>query len=131
MTVNAQITFVYADDLERSARFYEDALGCVLALDQGSCRIYHVVGGNAYIGICEGAGAPAAGAGIILTLVTDDVDGWHDKIVAAGWACEHPPRRNETYDIYHFFLRDPAGYRIEIQRFATNDWDQSRENFSR
>lgn len=125
MNVDAQITFVYAEDLERSAGFYEDVLGFELALDQGSCRIYHVVGGNAYIGICRGAGAPDEGVGIILTLVTDDVDGWYDRICRSGWECEHPPRRNETYNIYHFFLRDPAGYRIEIQRFATTTWDKS------
>ena len=35
------------------------------------------------------------------------------------------PRYNEVYDIYHFFVRDPAGYRIEIQRFPQADWDQS------
>ena len=131
MNVDAQITFVYTDDLERSARFYEEVLGFELALDQGSCRIYHVIGGKAYIGVCAGAGARADGAGIILTLVTTDVDGWYDKIIATGWECEHPPRRNKTYDITHFFLRDPAGYRIEIQRFASVDWDQSARMPSR
>ncbi len=127
MTIDAQITFVYSDDLARSARFYEDVLGLDLALDQGSCRIYRVAGSKAYIGVCRGAGPPADSAGIILTLVTADVEGWYDKIIASGWECDHPPRRNETYDITHFFLRDPAGYRIEIQRFSSADWDQSAD----
>ena len=122
MKIDAQITFIYTPDLERSAAFYENALGLELALDQGSCRIYRVIGGSAYIGICRGLSAPDAGAGIILTLVTDDVDSWHEAIVARGYAPEHAPRRNETYNIYHFFVRDPAGYRIEIQRFANDDW---------
>ncbi len=124
MNIDAQITFLYTDDLEQSARFYEDALGLELALDQGGCRIYRVIGGGAYIGICQNRAGKAAEADIILTLVTDDVDGWHRRIVSAGWSCEHPPRRNETYGIYHFFIRDPAGYRIEIQRFDSPNWDQ-------
>ncbi len=124
MMLDAQITFVYTDNLDRSARFYEDVLGLRLALDQGSCRIYQVITGAAYIGLCQAVGAPSEGDGIILTLITQDVDGWYERIQATGWECEHPPRRNESYDIYHFFLRDPAGYRIEIQRFASADWDQ-------
>ncbi|MCY3780991.1 MAG: VOC family protein [Chloroflexi bacterium] len=130
MNVDAQITFIYTDDLPRSARFYEEVLGFELALDQGSCRIYRVVGGKAYIGICSGASPPDAGAGIILTLVTADVDGWYNRIIATGWECEHPPRRNDAFDIYHFFLRDPSGYRIEIQRFASEDWDRSTQGIS-
>ena len=122
MTIDSQITFVYTQDLEASARFYEEALGLTLALDQGSCRIYRVAD-SAYIGICQGCDVKADDADIILTLVTQDVDAWYERVRAAGWPFEHAPRRNETYDIYHFFLRDPSGYRIEIQRFARPDWD--------
>ena len=68
--------------------------------------------------------APEDLSGFIITLVTSDVDGWYARIVARGWQCEHPPRHNETYQIYHFFLRDPSGYRIEIQRFDREDWDR-------
>ncbi len=131
LSLDSQITFLYTDDLERSARFYEDVLGFRLALDQGSCRIYQVIGAVAYLGICQGTGAPVEPAGIILTLVSQDVDGWYERITSRGWACEHPPRRNENYDIYHFFLRDPSGYRIEIQRFASVNWDSSDEVLSR
>lgn len=126
LPIDAQITFVYTDDLESSARFYESVLGLPLAVDQGSCRIYRVLESKAYIGVCQGEAAPADKSGLIITLVTSDVDGWHRRIAARGWECEHPPRRNETYKIYHFFLRDPSGYRIEIQRFDLENWDRTR-----
>lgn len=122
--VDAQITFLYTRDLARSARFYERVLGRSLVLDQGSYRIYRLVDG-AYIGICQRDDAPENNSGLILTLVTPDVDAWHERIVASGWPCEHPPRHNAHYKIYHFFLRDPSGYRIEIQRFDSENWDQS------
>lgn len=125
LPIDAQITFVYTSDLARSACFYEDVLGLKLAADQGSCRIYRVLDRQAYLGVCQRDGPPEEASGIIITLVTGDVDGWYDRIVACGWECEHPPRRNDAYKIYHFFLRDPSGCLIEIQRFDREDWDQS------
>ncbi len=125
LPVDAQITFLYTRDLARSAKFYEEVLGLGLALDQGSCRIYHAAGGAAYLGICERADAPEGDSGLIYTLVTPDVDLWYDRIVSRGWACEHAPRRNDTYGIYHFFVRDPSGHLIEIQRFEQDDWSSA------
>ena len=126
LPIDEQITFLYTRDLEQSAAFYEDVLGLPLALDQGSCRIYHVTGTKAYIGICERDTAPEKPEGIIFTIVTQDVDGWYERISSAGVACEYAPRLNETYNIYHFFVRDPNGYLLEFQRFATPNWDQSQ-----
>ena len=125
LPIDAQITFVYTGDLARSARFYESILGLPLAVDQGSCRIYRVLDRQAYLGLCQRDGAPVDASGIIITLVTNDVDGWYERITSLGWECEHRPRRNERYKIYHFFLRDPSGYLIEIQRFDSADWDKS------
>ena len=125
LPIDALITFVYTVDMARSARFYESILGLPLAVDQGSCRIYRVLDRQAYLGLCQRDGAPEAATGIIITLVTEDVDGWYERITSRGWECEHRPRRNDEYKIYHFFLRDPSGYLIEIQRFDRADWDRS------
>ena len=32
------------------------------------------------------------------------------------------PVMNATYNIYHFFMRDPDGYLVEIQRFLDPNW---------
>ncbi len=119
--IESQITFLYARDLAASARFYEDLLGFELALDQGACRIYRVAGSEAYLGICQ-SDAEAETRSLIFTLVTPAVEAWHRRIEAAGWQCEHAPRYNPDYAITHFFLRDPDGYRIEIQRFESGHW---------
>jgi catechol 2,3-dioxygenase-like lactoylglutathione lyase family enzyme len=117
---DAQITFCYTPDLAATARFYEDALGLPLALDQGACRIYRVAPG-AFLGFCTKADAPRPES-IILTLVTDDVDAWHASLLAKGIAIEQAPAHNPQFGIYHCFLRDPNGYRIEIQRFEDPRW---------
>jgi catechol 2,3-dioxygenase-like lactoylglutathione lyase family enzyme len=118
--LDAQITFCMTADLEATAAFYEQILELPLALDQGTCRIYATAPG-AYLGFCQRKGATRPG-GVILTLVTDDVDGWYARLVARGASFEKPPARNEQYRIYHCFLRDPSGYLIEIQRFEDPRW---------
>jgi catechol 2,3-dioxygenase-like lactoylglutathione lyase family enzyme len=120
--VNQHITFIYTDDLNASAYFYEDILGLRLWRDQGTCRIYAVTSSSC-LGICQ-TGPAAKGVitsgrqdNIILTLVTDDVDAWYGCLQDRGVNFEKPPEHNPRYNIYHCFLRDPDGYLIEIQRF--------------
>ncbi len=126
LPIDSQITFLYVRDLQRSTRFYQDILGFSLVLDQGSCRIYRVIGNCAFLGICEGDSADISQNSLIFTLVTADVDGWYQRVTSRGWSCEHAPRVNERYQIYHFFVRDPDGYLLEIQRFVTPDWLDGR-----
>jgi catechol 2,3-dioxygenase-like lactoylglutathione lyase family enzyme len=114
--IDQQITFLYTADLAATARFYEELLGLPLVVDQGDCRIYQV-SRDGLLGFCQRAEAPRQPAGIIVTLVTQDVDGWYTMLAERGVAFEHPPTRNPKYDIYHCFLRDPNGYLLEIQRF--------------
>ncbi|MGQ9548547.1 MAG: VOC family protein [Roseiflexus sp.] len=117
------VTFIYVRDLRVSATFYENLLGLPLMLDQGSCRIYRVVG-DAFLGICQRREAvdPLPSGALILTLVTNDVDGWHRYLAESGVVVEKPPQYNSAYNIYHCFLRDPDGYLVEIQRFLDPAW---------
>ncbi|MBD3349362.1 MAG: VOC family protein [Candidatus Eisenbacteria bacterium] len=117
---DAQITFCYTRDLDTTAEFYESVLGLPLVLDQGGCRIYRAASG-AYLGFCEKE-KTARPEGVILTLVTEHVDGWHERLKAAGVEFEKAPALNPEYKIYHCFLKDPNGYVIEIQRFEDPRW---------
>ena len=115
-----QITFLSTEDLERATVFYGDTLGLALVLDQGDCRIFHV-GGAAYVGVCARPGRTRS-EGVIVTLVTEDVDGWHARLTAAGVVCDAAPSLHPKYEIYQAFYRDPDGHVIEIQRFADPNW---------
>ena len=119
-TFDAQITFCYTRDLTETARFYEERLGLAMVLDQGGCRIYRVAG-NAFVGFCSKKDAPKP-EGVILTLITEDVDGWYRRLVEQEVIFEKTPVYNPDYDIYHCFLRDPSDYLIEIQRFENPAW---------
>ncbi len=122
--VDQQVTFLYTHDLAETAQFYEEILGLPLVLDQGNCRIYRV-SGDAFLGFCRHLTNPGMGEGIILTLVSQEVDAWHEYLQARGVPVEKPPAINLSYNIYHLFLRDPSGYLIEIQRFLDPAWPTS------
>jgi catechol 2,3-dioxygenase-like lactoylglutathione lyase family enzyme len=117
---DAGITFCYTRDLKRTAKFYEETLGLPLILDQGGCRIYRVSEGACF-GFCEREDV-GTGKGLILTFVTDDVDGWYERLSGLGVEFEKEPAFNPDYNIYHCFLRDPNGYLLEIQRFEDPRW---------
>lgn len=117
------VTFLYTADLPATAAFYADLLRLPLVLDQGGCRIYRV-GTDAFLGICR-TERPIDSRSVIVTLVSDDVDGWHAYLRTRGAAIEKPPTYNPTYNIYHLFVRDPNGYLVEIQRFLDPAWPQA------
>ncbi len=117
-----QVTFLYVRDLEKSSTFYGGMLELPLVLDQGSVRIFKT-SRNSFLGVgqCNEKWSPSPG-GIIVTLVTDDVDGWYERLRSKGVAVDSPPSQNDEFNIYHCFLNDPDGYQIEIQRFGDPAW---------
>jgi catechol 2,3-dioxygenase-like lactoylglutathione lyase family enzyme len=121
---DGQITFLPVTDLGVSRPFYEGILGLELVVDQGTCLIFRVTG-DAFVGICEHL-EPIEGRSVILTIVTDDVDGWYRTITDAGWTVGSAPEHNDRYGIYHTFVHDPDGNWIEIQRFDDPEWAASR-----
>lgn len=118
-SLDAGITFLKVADLERSHRFYSESLGLPLIVDQGGCRIYRLAG-DAYLGVCEREDVTPSG--VIVTLVTNDVDGWYRRLIDAGAEVDGPPRDNEEYRIHQFFAKDPDGHVLEVQRFWDEDW---------
>jgi catechol 2,3-dioxygenase-like lactoylglutathione lyase family enzyme len=115
------ITFFYYPDIHAVAPFYENVLRFELVLDQGLARIYRIAG-NSYFGIVDGNRGHLRHqekSAVLLTVVSEDVEGWHAKLTEVGVAGLTEMRRGTYCD--HFFFEDPAGYAIEIQRFHNPD----------
>ncbi len=110
------IAFYPTQDLQATRVFYETVLGLELVRDQQSCLIFKVTSGG-YLGFCHHETPVPNHAGVILTLLTDNVDDVYEKLKALNTNFETPPKHNPRYQIYHFFARDPNAYRLEVQRF--------------
>ena len=124
----AGITFLTYENLEAGDHFYRVVLGLPLIEDQGWAKVYRLHG-SAHVGIVDSHRGPVAepvGSGTLISIVVEDVDAWYEhlknepSIEIAG-----PPSMVANIPVYSFFLKDPAGYPIEIQAF-TNEAAQQR-----
>lgn len=118
-TCEGLILFLGTLDLEKTHQFYTQALELTMVIDQGACRIYRIPGGG-HIGFCSHIQPVFGEKSPIVTLVTQDVDDCYKKLVEWGVDIPHPPAMNTRFGIYHFFLKDPNGYTLEIQRFTNS-----------
>ena len=94
-------------------------MGFDLVLDQGMARIYRIAG-NAYFGIVDGNKGhlrhrPESAA--LLTIVSEDVAGWHAKLSKAGVEGLSEILRG-TY-CEHFFFQDPPATPSRSSGFTT------------
>lgn len=110
------ITFLGTSDLKETANFYLNILGLTLYKDQKVCLIFDI-NKQAKIGFCEHIPISHEKKSPIITFVSDNVDEIYNKIVDAGFRVKEKPKVNLKFNIYHFFLKDPNGYTIEIQKF--------------
>ena len=117
----AAITFLTYEDMETGDHFYRVVLGLPLIEDQGWAKVYRIHGA-AGVGIVKARRGPVdkpVGAGALLSIVVEDVDAWYEilrdepTIELLG-----PPAMVGNIPVYSFFLKDPAGYHIEIQSFT-------------
>ena len=115
------VAFYYTANLTQTAEFYQNILGLKLALDQGTCQIYQI-NPHAFIGFCEKSDLIPSPDACILTLVTQQVDQEFENFKQKGVPVLKPPTHNPEYNIYHCFLKDPNGYKIEIQQFLDPNW---------
>jgi extradiol dioxygenase family protein len=53
----------------------------------------------------------------LITLVTDDVHPWYERLKAAGVAIAGPPAVQPKANVECFFFEGPGGYDFEIQTF--------------
>ena len=120
--IDANITFLKTKDLDKTTEFYTNFLGFPLILDQGKCKIFQI-GSSTYLGFCLTDGE-TGNSEVIITFVVDDVNEACLHMEKAGIQIEVRPRFNPQYNIYQFFIRDPNGYLLEIQRFCDPAWKE-------
>jgi len=120
--ITEHISFLFVADLGRSEAFYSGLLGFELVVDQGDCRVYRITD-TAFLGLCQRPDQVSPD-GHIVTLLTNDVDGVHSRLVDAEVAVEQTPSHSDHYAIYQAFYRDPDGHLVEIQRFDDPSWSR-------
>jgi catechol 2,3-dioxygenase-like lactoylglutathione lyase family enzyme len=111
------ITFFYYQNLPPIAEFYENIMKFETVLVQEYARLYRV-GKHSYFGIVDGNKGHLRHqkkSAALLTIVAEDVKGWHAWLASRGVQGLTDVRDGTFCE--HFFFRDPAGYALEVQRF--------------
>jgi len=112
--MNDLINFYRVEDLEKTRQFYSGVLNLPLYKDQGKCLIFDTYHGK--LGLCSHFPEEISQSSCI-TFVYDSVksvDEMYNKL--SGYA-EHAPVENTVFRIYHFFIMDPNGLKLEFQSF--------------
>jgi catechol 2,3-dioxygenase-like lactoylglutathione lyase family enzyme len=113
-----QYVMLYYPDITAAARFYGGVMGLTATLDEEWVKLYEVLPGS-FIGVVREGGTAYHTAqeknAVMVSLVTDDVDGWYARFKEAA----DTPILLEIYDstsvpIRAFLVADPGGYTVEI-----------------
>ena len=118
-SLSSQITFLYFDDLNSAAPFFEDVLKLEIVEEQEAAKIYRITGG-AFIGIVDGAKGhwrAQEQSAVLITLVVDDVKTWYDYLKIKGLKMLTGIQKPEIAPVECFFFEGPGGYHFEVQRF--------------
>lgn len=104
--------FFATEKLSDLVSFYTRRLGMNVWIEQEGCTILNA--GDFAIGFCQRDRADTNGIITFLCATENDVE---ERFSMLSDLADGPPRVNERYRIFHFFLRDPEGRRLEVQKF--------------
>lgn len=106
------IVFFKTQQLARIREFYNKQIGMDVWLEQADCVILQH--GNLLVGFCTRDTTDICGVITIYYQTKNEVDEKYERFKAIALA---PPKINEKYDIYHFFIKDPDDRFVEFQQF--------------
>lgn len=116
-TPTGLITWLYPNQLPDVEAFYAQTLGLEVWKRQQGTVIFRITEGS-YLGICDIPGRPRGTAGMVVTVLCNDIHALHQQLVENGVAFEHGPEPREGGSLLVAKLEDPAGYKIHIQQFV-------------
>jgi predicted enzyme related to lactoylglutathione lyase len=116
LVVNEQIVFLYYKNLEVADRFFEKTLGLRKTTDQDWVKIFQTVSGSSIGAVQEGRGSlrTAVDKPLMISWVVDDVESWHDRLVARGVKIVKPIHPSTDPPMKSFLFEDPTGYTFEL-----------------
>ena len=123
--IDQNVVFTYTDNLNETSSFFSDIMELELVLDQGNCHIYRL-SEQCFLGVCNLANRPREQAGVTITIVSSDVDGWYDFLTAKGVEYIKKPSYSAEFNVYSSLFISPHGYRIEIQKFMDKTWSSQK-----
>ena len=115
-SLDSQITMLYYDDFDAAVQFYAGTLGLELEFDSSWVKFFKT-GPSSSVGVvADSEGAwhkPQQTNAIMLSLVTREVDAWHDRLKDRSGVI-YLKDIGDGGGIRSFLLEDPGGYTVEF-----------------
>ncbi len=102
---------LFVENLERAADFYVEKLG--FEAETRYVRSQLLRAGDFRLLLHVGGSPSGEEAALHLHLAVDDVDAFHEQLLASGASPESPPE-TKPWGLRSFELRDPSGYLWEF-----------------
>lgn len=99
---------LHTDCMAECCRFYGDILQFPIAKEFPGGRVFGV-GPDARIELLEVDGPAPTPNGVFVSIECDEIAGYHDRAVAAGWPISQPPT-GQPWGHVNFSLLDPNGF---------------------
>ncbi len=121
--IDANIVFYYYSDLDAAVAFYRDILGLKQVLDYGFARAFQIAD-SAFICLVDetkGMHDASEPKSILLTLLTEELDGWYEYLQAQGVEMYSPLTDRDDHAFRNFMAVDPGGYILEFETFLEHE----------
>lgn len=122
-SITGVVPFLYYDDLEVAADWYEDKLGFERVTDEEWVVIFKIAE-RSYIGLVNATGGslrPAANKGVMLSIETSELEAWYSKLKDLdGINMIQGIAEGSDGMIEEFRLMDPGGYIVEFFRWRSH-----------
>ena len=116
----ATVLWLYYRDLAGIQRFYEDALGLEMVVDQGWTKIYPT-SRSGFLGLVDearGMHSWTEEKGITVSFITEDIEGWFERMKSHdAFEFRSPEIGDESGRVRVFVGYDPEGYFLEFDTF--------------
>ena len=119
LDIRGHFEFIYFDDLHAACDFFGNVLGLPLVCDQGWSKIYRT-SPTSYLGAVDrsqGACKATTRDGVLTSLVINNFDEMHQRLVDAGFQFDFGPHYSESLKIKTMMFIGPEGYKFEVEEF--------------
>lgn len=125
LPVNAQVTFLYYQDLAAPERFYKEQLGFEKTFDKGWVKFFRVTE-HSYVGLVDeakGHHKASDAKAVMVSMETPELEAWYERMKGSGAeiVVHYDPAKAAEQMVSTFLMRDPGGYSVEFFRFNKHD----------
>jgi catechol 2,3-dioxygenase-like lactoylglutathione lyase family enzyme len=119
LNVQANLVFLYYEDLATAQDFYANILGLEMVLDYGFAKLFRV-SMTTYVGLVDeqrGMHRTTEPKTVTLSFVTNEIDEWYTYLKEKGVEMRGKLGDAKRHPTRGFVAYDPEGYFLEFERF--------------